>query len=58
MINAEGANWTFIDKLCQMANIPFLPKEWENIAEMTGGAGTFGKYAEIFLSSEYDGIEW
>lgn len=58
MINAEGANWNFLDKLCQMANIPFLPKEWENIAEMTGGVGTFGKYAEIFLSSEYDGIEW
>ena len=57
MINAEGGNWQFIDKLCQMADIPFIPKEWENIAEMNA-VGAFHVYASVFLNSEYDGIGW
>jgi hypothetical protein len=40
-----------------MADIPFIPKEWELIAEMNA-TGAFAKYAEIFFSSEYDGITW
>ena len=57
MIDAEGGNWQFIDKLCQMADIPFIPKEWQNIAEMNA-VGAFYVYAQIFLNSEYDGIGW
>ena len=57
MIAAEGGNWQFVDKLCQMADIPFIPKEWENIAEMNA-VGAFYVYAQIFLNSEYDGIGW
>jgi hypothetical protein len=40
-----------------MADVPFVPKEWENIAGMNS-TGAFAKYAEIFLSSEYDGLAW
>ena len=57
MIDAHGGNWQFIDKLCQMADIPFVPKEWENIAEMNQ-TGAFYKYAQIFLNSEYDNVQW
>lgn len=57
MIDEHGADWQFIDKLCQMADIPFVPKEWETIAEMNT-SGAFYKYAQIFLNSEYDGIAW
>ena len=57
MIDQHGGDWQFIDKLCQMADIPFVPKEWENIAEMNP-SGAFYKYAQIFLQSEYDGIVW
>ena len=57
MIQREEGNWTFVDKLCQMADIPFIPKEWENIAEMNA-VGAFYVYAQIFLNSEYDGIGW
>ena len=57
MIAAEGGNWQFIDKLCQMADIPFIPKEWENIAEMNA-VGAFHVYASVFLNSENDGIGW
>ena len=57
LINEHGGDWQFIDKLCQMADVPFVPKEWERIAEMNEN-GAFAKYAEIFLSAEYDGIAW
>ena len=57
LIDEHGGDWQFIDKLCQMADIPFVPKEWENIAEMNP-SGAFYKYAQIFLQSEYDGISW
>ena len=57
MIDEHGADWQFIDKLCQMADIPFVPKEWETIAEMNT-SGAFYKYAQIFLNLEYDGIAW
>ena len=57
LIDEHGGDWQFVDKLCQMADVPFVPREWENIAGMNS-AGTFAKYAEIFLSSEYDGLGW
>ena len=57
LINEHGGDWQFIDKLCQMADVPFVPREWENIAGMND-VGAFAKYAEIFLSSEYDGLGW
>lgn len=57
LINEHGADWQFIDKICQMADIPFVPKEWERISEMNE-TGAFAKYAEVFLSAEYDGIAW
>lgn len=57
LIREHDGDWDFIDEICQMANIPFVPKEWENIAEMNP-RGAFYKYAQIFLNSEYDGIGW
>ena len=57
LIDEHGGDWQFVDKLCQMADVPFVPREWENIAGMNP-TGAFAKYAEIFLSSEYDGIAW
>ena len=37
-------DWTFVDKLCQWADIPFVPREWERLHEMNG--------------SEYEGLGW
>lgn len=50
-------NWKIVDKLCQMADIPFVPKEWESLREMNGN-DVFSKYAEIFLDSQYDSLGW
>lgn len=57
MIAQHDGEWNFVDKVCQMVNVPFVPKEWERISEMNK-TNAFAKYAEIFLNSEYDGIEW
>jgi hypothetical protein len=40
-----------------MSDIPFIPKEWENIAEMNQ-AGAFYVYSQVFINSEFDGIGW
>ena len=50
-------DWEFVDKMCQMADIPFVPKEWERLREMTDRE-VFYRYATIFQNSEYEGIGW
>ena len=50
-------NWESVDKLCQMADVPFVPKEWERLREMTE-ADMFYRYASVFLGSEYEGLGW
>lgn len=52
-----GYSWDAVDKICQYADIPFIPSEWEKIHSMNPH-GTFGKYAEVFLNEEYEGIGW
>ena len=52
----EG-DWGYIDKLCQWADIPFVPKEWERLSSISTSE-VFYHYAQIFLSSEYDNIGW
>ena len=46
-----------MDKLCQWADIPFVPREWERLFEMNG-AKTFSIYAEVFAQSEYEDLGW
>ena len=50
-------DWREVDKLCQWADIPFVPKEWERLREMNGDK-VFGVYAEVFAQSEYEGLGW
>lgn len=50
-------NWADINKLCQYADIPFVPKEWQRLYEMNGSK-TFPIYAEVFAQEEYDDFGW
>ena len=50
-------NWREVDKLCQWADIPFVPREWERLHSMNGDK-VFGIYAEVFAQSEYEGLGW
>lgn len=50
-------NWSEINKLCQYADIPFVPKEWNRLYEMNGDK-TFPIYANVFADSEYEDLGW
>ena len=48
---------TYVDKLCQFMDVPFVPAEFERLHEMNGD-DVFPVYTEVFLSSEYEGLGW
>lgn len=50
-------NWREVNKLCQWADIPFVPKEWERLREMNG-TKVFGVYANIFTDTAYEDLGW
>ena len=50
-------DWSEVNKLCQYADIPFVPKEWERMRELNG-SNAFPKYAEVFAQSEYEDLGW
>lgn len=50
-------NWDLVDKFCQCIDIPFVPNEFERLHKDNGN-NVFPIYAEVFLSSEYDGLGW
>lgn len=56
-LDQHDYDWKFVDKLCQWADIPFVPREWERLFEMNGSK-TFGVYAEVFAQTEYEGLGW
>ena len=51
-------NWRDVDKICQYADIPFIPKEWERLKEMTDEDSLFSTYATICQGEEYEGLGW
>lgn len=50
-------SWDIIDKFCQYADIPFVPKEWTNLYDMNP-TEVFSRYAAIFGQEEYRGLDW
>lgn len=56
-LQSESFSWSAIDKICQMGDIPFIPKEWETLREANGD-DTFPVYARVFNSQDYESIGW
>lgn len=50
-------DWEAVDKVCQYTDIPFVPSEFERLHEMNGDK-VFPVYAKVFLSSDYNGLDW
>ena len=48
-------DWDLVDKLCRYADIPFIPAEFERLHE-SNGDNVFQVYADVFLSSEFEGL--
>lgn len=53
----ENERWNYIDKLCQWADIPFVPGEWQKLYQ-ANGKNTFGIYAAVFRSEQYKTLDW
>ena len=54
-------NWTYINKLCQWIDIPFIADKWIKLFEESGGSApeAFINYALIYTEKEYgDDIDW
>lgn len=53
----ECKKWNLVNKLCQWADIPFIPEEWDKIY-CTKGKDAFGIYCSIFRSEPYNTLDW
>lgn len=53
----DGKNWNIVDKICQWADIPFVPEEWQKIYDGNGDEA-FGVYSQIFRNKPYDTLDW
>ena len=54
---AAGFDWDAVDKLCQYADLPFVPAEFERLHDMNGDK-VFPVYAAVFESAEYESLGW
>ena len=54
---AQDFSWEAVDKLCQYADLPFVPKEFERLREGQQ-EDVFPLYAAIFMEKEYEGLGW
>lgn len=54
---SEDFNWAMVDKICQMADIPFVPREFERLHDANGD-DVFPVYARVFQGQEYESIGW
>lgn len=53
----EKERWNVIDKICQWADVPFLPGEWEKLYQ-ANGKDTLGVYIAIFRTEQYKTLDW
>ena len=55
--NAQGELWNVADKICQWADIPFIPEKFDEIYH-TKGKDAIGTYMAIFRAKPYDTLDW
>lgn len=54
----EDERWNAANKLCQLADIPFIPEEFEKIYQAKGYNEAFGIYCSIFRDQQYNTLDW
>ena len=54
---ADGEGWNIVDKICQWADIPFIPEYWEKMYE-GHGRDAIGVYISTFRGKPYDKLDW
>lgn len=53
----EEERWNRVDKLCQWADVPFVPGEWQKIYS-GNDRDAFGIYMSIFRNEQYKTLNW
>ena len=53
----DNERWDKVNKLCQWADVPFLPQEWEKIYGADTN-GWFATYCRVFGAKTYEGVNW
>lgn len=56
-LDSHKWNWEYVDKLCQWADIPFIPKEWIKMQEQAGDE-VFIRYAQLFIADQFENFGW
>lgn len=56
-MHKKDENWNFINKICQWADIPFVPEEWAKIYSAYGKEA-LGHYIALFRQEEYKTLDW
>lgn len=55
--NQDGELWHVMDKICQWADVPFVPEEFDKIYE-GHGRDAIGFYISMFRGKPYDTLNW
>lgn len=53
----EEQRWNTVNKLCQLADIPFCPEEFEKLYK-AHGTNAFGNYCYMFRDKQYETLDW
>ena len=53
----EEERWNVVDKMCQLADIPFVPEEFEKMYT-AHGKDAFGSYVYMFRDKQYETLDW
>lgn len=54
---ADYERWNTVNKLCQLADVPFVPEEFEKMYQ-AHGTDAFGTYCAIFRDKPYNTLDW
>lgn len=55
--NQDGELWNVMDKICQWADVPFIPEEFDKIYQ-GHGRDAIGFYISMFRGKPYDTLDW
>lgn len=53
----ETQTWNVVDKICQWADVPFIPEYWEKM-EQGHGQDAIGAYIATFRGEPYSQLDW
>lgn len=53
----DDERWNVVDKICQWADVPFIPGEWEKFYQKNG-KNALGMYIAVFRNEGYNTLDW